>query len=153
MENKHKEFKPFDKVLVGGFDEKWSPTFYKYFDEGLNLHVTMEGCLDDEYIIPYEGNVHLVGTTEEPEEEIELEKGEYILASDFINPLAMGFGEIGKFIEIEGGGFTKTVYNNGLKFNYIFAIRLSDSINSNDMKDRKSKILCVKNGKVVRYKK
>lgn len=154
MENKHKQFNPFDKVLVRvSASNRWDCSFYSYYNDKDNEypHKTFHYCLKDENILPYKGNEHLVGTTDEPEEII-LEKGEYILASDFIHPLETGFGEIGKFVDIENEGFIKTAYNNS-NLNYIFALRLSDSLNANDTKDRKSKILCVKNGKIVRYKK
>ena len=64
--NAKHEFRPFDKVLFR-FDSEseWRPAFYdRPFDEGhLIIGNNMVG-----YCIPYEGNEHLVGTTDEPKE-------------------------------------------------------------------------------------
>lgn len=69
-ENKEHEFKPFDKVLVrNSKGEVWKPDIF--------LYIHKEMILDNEYrcagglwekCIPYEGNEHLVGTTDMPEE-------------------------------------------------------------------------------------
>lgn len=68
-ENKEHEFKPFDKVLVrNSKGEVWKPDIF--------LYIHKEMILDNEYrcagglwekCIPYEGNEHLVGTTDMPE--------------------------------------------------------------------------------------
>ena len=58
------QFKPFDKVLFR-FDSKseWRPMFYERpFGDG---HLVV-GCNLVGYCIPYEGNEHLVGTTDKP---------------------------------------------------------------------------------------
>jgi hypothetical protein len=67
-------FKPFDKVLVRDEkSEKWVATFYSYYRSGENYHpynfVTIG--TDDVWIqcIPFEGNEHLLGTTDMPSEE------------------------------------------------------------------------------------
>lgn len=64
QEAKH-QFKPFDKVLVRDLDEhKWECSLFSHIDE--------EGyyvCVGSWWMqcIPYEGNEHLLGTTNEPE--------------------------------------------------------------------------------------
>lgn len=61
------QFKPFDRVLVRGSDKnKWRPRLYSR--KGNIGYCTQDGC---EYmqILPYEGNEHLVGTTDKPKEE------------------------------------------------------------------------------------
>ena len=59
------EFKPFDKVLmrdaVRGEDD-WTLCQYSHFWEETNEHVAMGGLRYD-FCIPYEGNKHLLGTT------------------------------------------------------------------------------------------
>ena len=68
---KHKEFKPFEKVLVkelvGRHCEKavWLATEYSHYDEGLKQHYCTQ-CygFDDDDIIPYEGNEDMVGRKE-----------------------------------------------------------------------------------------
>ena len=61
------QFKPFDKVLVRNkSNERWHPNFYATTD-GL-LYYTID-CKNWQQCIPYEGNQHLVGTTDKPKEE------------------------------------------------------------------------------------
>ena len=64
------EFKPFDKVLVrDSIDELWRPQLYDRFTKPFGLDENTHLCLDGEfhyYCIPYEGNEHLVGTTDKP---------------------------------------------------------------------------------------
>jgi hypothetical protein len=69
------EFKPFDKVLVRSEETGyciWQAAFYSHFEnnKGDGHHVTTAGdyYLDGE-VIPYAGNEHLVGTTNNPKEE------------------------------------------------------------------------------------
>lgn len=62
------EFKPFDKVLVrDGENKNWRCDFYSYKDNAGIVHCTGKGGWW-QYCIPYEGNEHLVGTTDMPEE-------------------------------------------------------------------------------------
>lgn len=64
QESKH-QFKPFDKVLVRDIDEnEWECSLFSHIDE--------EGyyvCVGSWWMqcIPYEGNEHLLGTTNKPE--------------------------------------------------------------------------------------
>lgn len=105
METTHKTFKPFDKVIFRPKDESYMwicGLFSNYDGNGANI-IGYENVLSfDEYnILPYEGNEHLVGTADEPEE------GEWIVCSTF-NPA--------------------------------------------DLDETKKYLLCVKNGKIVKYK-
>lgn len=64
------QLKPFDKVLVRDSDSGiWSADFFSYLrgEEFLFNHV----CVGNPYTqcIPYEGNEHLLGTTNKPKEE------------------------------------------------------------------------------------
>ena len=72
-EEKH-EFKPFDKVLVREDDlTSWQAAFFSHiesFEDGERFAITTSGDnynLANNEIIPYEGNEHLVGTTNNPE--------------------------------------------------------------------------------------
>ena len=66
-EQKH-EFKPFEQVLVRQSDNtEWRVALYSHFNPKENLHVT--AWLSWYQCIPYEGNEHLVGTTDKPKEE------------------------------------------------------------------------------------
>ena len=60
--------KPFDKVLARhGKDNNWTATFFSHIDEKLYCYnykfVTTNGSYP--YVIPYEENKHLLGTTED----------------------------------------------------------------------------------------
>ena len=63
---KKPQFKPFDKVLVRDNEtEKWRCTFYSHFEpDSIYHHITINSV----YImcIPFKGNEHLVGTTNNP---------------------------------------------------------------------------------------
>lgn len=64
QESKH-QFKPFDKVLVRACDEQeWECSFFSHITEG-----GYYACVGSWWLqcIPYEGNEHLLGTTNEPE--------------------------------------------------------------------------------------
>ena len=61
------QFKPFDKVLVRDFDDNvWRISLYG--GHGSNGFYGLHG-LYYRQCIPYEGNEHLVGTTDKPKEE------------------------------------------------------------------------------------
>ena len=66
-EVEHK-FNPYDKVLVRDHkSQRWCPTLYSYYDSEFAFpHVTAAGIIY-KYCIPYEGNEHLVGTTNSPD--------------------------------------------------------------------------------------
>lgn len=70
VEKPQHEFKQFDRVLVRQEEKDiWLCEFFSLFDEeqpGGNVHICISGCY--RYCIPYEGNEHLVGTTDMPEE-------------------------------------------------------------------------------------
>lgn len=64
MESK---LKPFDKVLVrDSINRIWDGEFFLRIDEELNFkYIGISGAF--KYCIPYEGNEHLLGTTDNPE--------------------------------------------------------------------------------------
>ena len=60
------KFKPFAKVLVRDSEkDEWRVNLYSHYDSSLEIfrHVCIGGCWKQ--CIPYEGNEHLLGTTEE----------------------------------------------------------------------------------------
>lgn len=141
----HKNFKPFDKVLTK-YGNVWIADTYSNYIQSEELHLTYRGAFRDYEILPYEGNEHLVGTPNEPEEEIKLQEGEWIVAFDNLEKFNKGeAGAIRLFRHILENWFQ----TDGWSWNY--AIRFSD-FNPNDMEETRKHILCVKNGKVVRYK-
>ena len=66
MEGKKSEFKAFDRVLVRDKDdERWQAAFYDQYladEEKYPHHVISGACFTQ--CIPYEGNEHLLGTTD-----------------------------------------------------------------------------------------
>ncbi len=62
---KEPELKPFDRVLVRDCDDQmWTASLYSHRDENLTfIHRTVGGT-GYKRCIPYEGNEHLLGTTE-----------------------------------------------------------------------------------------
>ena len=63
------QFKPFDKVLVRNSKiEIWQPRLYEMYSGGTEKHYCQDG---QGYLqcIHYEGNEHLVGTTDKPKED------------------------------------------------------------------------------------
>ena len=59
---KEHQFKPFEKVLVrDSFDDVWRASFFSHIKENDGRYVTT--CVTWKFCIPYEGNEHLLGTT------------------------------------------------------------------------------------------
>lgn len=155
METKHKTFKPFDKVLVR-HNNKWKIEFYSHYNAECNNHTVTAGTgIVDENILSYEGNEHLLGTTNEPEEEVKLEEGEWLYVSDAIAQPITDW-RLSVFEETYDGAFETYTTKKHLKITselplyWKYAIKFSD-FNPNDMEETKKHILCVENGKVVRY--
>lgn len=110
-------------------------------DEVLNL---------SEYdILPLAGNQHLVGTSDMPEEEVKLEKGEQIICNNDVELLKAGIGFLTTFAynDIDAFFTGKTRFVND-EFRYV--IKFSD-FNLNDLEETKKHILYVRNGKIIKY--
>jgi len=63
LKTNEQQFKPFDRVLVRNDDEEiWQPRLYEMYSGGTEKHYCQDG---QGYLqcIPYEGNEHLVDTT------------------------------------------------------------------------------------------
>ena len=151
-----KKFKCKDEVIyqnrVHFGDEKltWNYGIVNYEDEDEGYVYLVGGLYINKKmfkVLPYEGNEELVGTSDKPEEEVRLEKGEWIIVfgnmSDFEENDDYCFA---KFISVED----EKIYASN-KIIWPFAIRFSD-FNPNNMEETKKHILCVKNGKVVKYR-
>ena len=66
-EKKECEFKPFDKVLVRDYyGSKWRANFFSHMTGEESLPFSCGG-FEWRYCIPYEGNEHLLGTSNDPE--------------------------------------------------------------------------------------
>ena len=62
------EFKPFDKVLVRRGENEWVCAIYSHY-AGDDNHWVIGECCPYKQILPYEGNEHLLGTTDSQEPE------------------------------------------------------------------------------------
>ena len=63
---KEYEFKPFDKVLVRNYvTEAWNLNLFSYIQDKEYKYVCLS--YSHKYCIPYEGNEHLLNTTNNPE--------------------------------------------------------------------------------------
>lgn len=152
MEIKHKQFTPYARVLVRDAEDKWQIDFYSHWSNEKEQHITLaygDGLrIEDADILPYEGHEDLLGTTQEPEEEIELEEGEWIIGIQLydLNDFLEGkiYGCMSPF-----QGFGNRFELSGISTSY--AIRFSD-FNPADMEETRRHILCIKNGKIIRYK-
>lgn len=59
-------FRPFDRVLVRDYDdETWRASFFSNIQGKIFQYKCASGCFNQ--CIPYEGNEHLLGTTEDAE--------------------------------------------------------------------------------------
>lgn len=65
-EKEEPTFEPFQKVLCKDGSGRWEPNLYGYYDEETTLYPHC--CLGEhyKYCIAYEGNEHLLGTTDAP---------------------------------------------------------------------------------------
>ena len=154
-----KKFKCKDEILLKNKEAESAMWFYAIFSNYCknNTFITISGGitydLDFFDILPYEGNEHLVGTTHSPDDEVKLEEGEWIIGigqydvESFLNNRK--YGCIGNFKGLERFGDGSCFKFEGGMTTY--AVKFSD-FNPNDMEETKKHILCVKNGKIVRYK-
>lgn len=63
--DKEHELKPFEKVLVRDNNmEEWRADFFSYIKRGAFPFITVGSCWA--YCIPFEGNEHLLGTSDSP---------------------------------------------------------------------------------------
>lgn len=149
MENKHKQFKPYDKILVRDGKGIWQIDFYSHWSDECEQHVTLaygDGLkIDDKDILPFKGNEYLVGTNDEPEEEIELKVGEWIVLfdKDEMNFPPFFIGRL-DFI-------THNMFNCETGVARELCVLFSN-FNPNDIEETKKHILCVKKGRIVKYK-
>ena len=143
-----KKFKPFERVIVKSrTDDYWACDLYSHLNEDTGSHETINRIdLFDSEILSYEGNEHLVGTSDEPETEVRLEEGEFLMGCCEIELVHPQYWTISKYVK----SLHKDCFLTDCG-SYIYAVKFSD-FNPNDMEATKAKILCVKNGKIIRYK-
>lgn len=138
-----KEFKPFDKVLARVYNT-WEARFFNRIDIAGKYQLTSGATVKEKDILPYEGNEHLLGTNKEPEKEITLKKGERIICSNSDDALLSGNGWITNFVEINKEDDLIVDVN---IHEWVYCIPFSQFKEKNTKHD----ILCVLNGKLIRY--
>ena len=158
METNHKIFKPYEKVLIkatfeNNYDYKgWTYDLYSHWDSETNSHICVgSGNIEDYNILSCENNEYLVGTTNDPEEKIKLEEGEYIMVAD--EPVISQYEWLlRRFVTIDESteSFTACAINDTF-FRWKYIIRFSD-FNPSNMEETRKHMLYVKNGRIVRYK-
>ena len=153
----NKKFKCKDEVIYRSPDSEWYyGIFSHYQSQGLCFkRAIINGNhydLKTIEILPYEGNEHLVGTDLPAEEEIRLEEGEWVMYAfgGLVSIYPLDYN-LGKFIKINEGDNNITIQDSDAVRGISKFIRFSD-FNPNDMEETSRHILCVKGGKVVRYK-
>ena len=146
-----KKFRPFDKVLVRYTRGMWVCDLYSHYCESEKLHYAMvNGKRLDDNILPFVGNEHLVGTSDDPDEEVKLEEGECCVFFDDLE----SFEKIKDLIVdiFSCRDMTEDAFwQDGEPNLWKFCIRFKDFDPSN-MEETKKHILCVKNGRIIRYK-
>lgn len=136
-----KQFKPFDKVLAKVYNT-WEARFFDRIDKMGRYQLTSGAVVGEKDILPFEGNEHLLGTNKEPEEEITLKEGERIVCSDTINRLLDGCGIIETLSKV-----CDSVIDDSEGCPWKYCIPYSQFKEKNTEHD----ILCVKNGKLIKY--
>lgn len=143
-----KQFKPFDKVLYRIFsDTCWIPSFYQFQESGKHFVIDEDIDILDKNILPYKGNEHLVGTTDEPEEEITLKDGQLIVCSNNFDTLKYGKGVITGFVHPYDGALKTNI---GIVYKYCIPM---SKYNPNNLEETSKWILTVKNNKLVKANK
>ena len=148
MEQK-KKFEPFERILVKGKGEEhfWYCAIFSHETDTFVFTIGENSHYKKNYdFIHFAGNEHLVGTSEMPYEEVELKEGELVFAFDGIDSFEDCMMVLRKF----AGIYEDTIIA-GNNFYWEYCIPFS-KFNPNDMEETKKHILCVKNGKIVRWK-
>ena len=102
-------------------------------------------------ILPYEGNEELVGKTDEPDEEVKLKEGEWLMVGNLINSSLPEEWMLREYCRMNTDNI-ETFNNSSCEFqHWPCAIKFSN-FNPNDMEETRKHILCVKKGKIIRYK-
>lgn len=145
-----KIFKPFERVIYRrSLDKEWECGLFSNEDKifyYLIGGIIVEKNKATHQILPFADNEHLIGTKDMPEEWVKLEKGELIVGFDYIDSIENFNCVLRKFVRI-----TENTITDGSDFNWNYCIPFS-KFNPDDIGETKKHILCVKNGKLVRYK-
>ena len=155
MENK---FKAYDKVLIRHkYAFGWIPTFYSFYDEVTNKHVTLSGTVGDEDIQPFNISYENVQNDNNEIEDELVKENEYVIANTDIKYLREGCcGYLLRFAHINKKDGTIVCYDpsndpcyGGLTgWHCILPLSKFDPKN---IQESRKHILYVSNNKLTRY--
>lgn len=145
-----KKFKCKDEVIYrrNYEEDEWTYGIFSHYHDNFR-NAVVNGVyitLDSWDILPYEGNEHLVGTDQNTDEEVRLEEGEYLMGCCEIELEHPQYWNIGKYVK----NLHKDCFLTDCG-SYIYAVKFSD-FNPSNMEETKKHILCVRNGKIVKYR-
>lgn len=152
------EFNPFDRIIVKRKDGigntiLWTCCEFSHYDE--NYIATVGGNEYDSNLyefLPYEGNSYLVGTSDMPDEYVELKEGDFVAVADDIEDIVRGYAYFRRFSAIISNAIycKYTAHSHRVcDYSWKYCIPFS-KFNPNDMEETRKHILCVKNGKLVK---
>ena len=160
-----KKFKCKDEVIYRCTDKYgipiWSYGIFSHYYKGKDIiYAKIVGEIGIDItkweILPYEGNEHLVGSQDEPDEEVRLEEGEwviYIIGEDNFQKWAIGkFDSLDNPITGERKFQMKPISEKAGYYCVSEKVVKFSDFNPNDMEETRKHILCVKNGRIIRYK-
>lgn len=147
-----KTFEPFERIIFRPKLENnngiWRAQLVSDYNEREGV-ITLFGItinFEQYEILPFEGNAHLVGTNGMPEEGIELKCGDVIFCFDKLEDFDKFNLTISK---IKGLQQNAILTINEIEYYYCIPFY---KFNTNDLKETKKHILCVKNGKLVKVR-
>lgn len=153
MEQK-KEFKPFERVIirrkdnVNGAVRLWTCAEFSHYNGNF---IALVGCYEYDKtmfdVLPFAGNEHLVGTSDMPDEEVQLKPLDFIFVFDKLEHKGeLSSLVLGRFVCLNGD---KIDISDDMSHHWTYCIPFS-KFSPNDMEETKKHILCVKNGKLVK---
>lgn len=158
MKNKCRKFKCKDEIIyrkkqhLGRDDTKYTWHFGIVAFETDTLIELVGGITISSFsndILPYEGNGYLVGTTDNPNEEVKLEKGDWIMVGNLKDSLMPEDWHPREFNKANTDNI-ETFNNSICEFQrWSCAVKFSD-FNPWDMEETKKHIFYVKEGRIIK---
>lgn len=141
-----RKFKCKDEVVVR-LKESGSIWFYGVVSHSDDASVVLSGGFRHPYerydVLPFNGNEHLVGTTDEPEEEIVLKEGEFILCHDYIELIQDGVGTLSRYVDLT----VDNIKSRAGTFRYCIPM---SKYNQNNLEETRKWILKVNGDKLIK---
>lgn len=146
-----KKFKCKDEIIFRFSKERqWKYSVFSHYDsDGKTIHI-IGGTISTQWeILPYKDNEHLVGTTDEPEEQFGLERGDLVVVGDFLGDDTI-LGSIRKFLLVtKHDGIMCYMTDPNAPSVWQYCIPLS-KYDINNVEATKKEILTTRNGKLIK---